>query len=79
VKESHDLGALFGRILLSLIFVLSGFEKITGFSGTAGYMASMGIPMVHMALVLTILVEFGCGLLVLIGYHARLAAMLVFL
>ena len=31
---------LLGRILLSLIFILSGFGKIGDWSGTASYMAS---------------------------------------
>jgi putative oxidoreductase len=81
MKGSHDLGALIGRVLLVLIFVLSGFGKITGFAGTAGYMASQGIPqnLVTPALILTILVEFGCSLLVLIGFKTRLAALIVFL
>ncbi len=79
MNGSHNLSALFGRVLLSLIFVLSGFQKITQFAGTAGYMAHMGVPMVYPALILTILVEFGCGLLVMLGFKARLAASLLFL
>ena len=34
--------ALVGRILLGLIFVLSGFGKIAGFDGTVGYIAVEG-------------------------------------
>ncbi len=79
MNGSHNLSALFGRILLSLIFVLSGFQKITQFAGTAGYMEHMGVPMVYPALVLTILVEFGCGMMVLLGFKTRLAAGIIFL
>ena len=79
MNGSHNLSALFGRVLLSLIFVLSGFQKITQFAGTAGYMAHVGVPMVYPALILTILVEFGCGLMVMLGFKARLAAGLLFL
>jgi putative oxidoreductase len=79
VNGSHNLSALFGRVLLSLIFVLSGLQKITQFAGTAGYMAHMGVPMVHSALILTILVEFGCGMMVLLGFKTRLAASIIFL
>ncbi|MGA9993246.1 MAG: DoxX family membrane protein, partial [Thiobacillaceae bacterium] len=35
-------GPLAGRILIALIFVLSGFGKVTGFEGTLGYIASKG-------------------------------------
>jgi putative oxidoreductase len=81
MNGSNDLGALIGRVLLALIFVVSGFGKITGFAGTAGYMASAGIPqgLVTPALILTILVEFGCGLLVVVGFRTRVAALVIFL
>ena len=81
MNGSRDLGALVGRILLALIFVMSGFAKITGFAGTAGYMASVGIPagLVTPALILTILVELGGGLLVVVGFRTRLAALVIFL
>ena len=74
-----DTAALVGRILLALIFIISGFGKITGYAGTAGYMASKGIPMVDVLLPLTILVELGGGLLIAIGWNARWAAAVTFL
>ena len=77
----RDFGALIGRILLALIFVLSGLNKIMHFGMTAGYMAHVGIPgnLVYPGVVLSILVEFGCGLLVMIGLRARWAALVIFL
>lgn len=75
----QNISALAGRILLALIFVLSGFNKITGFEGTAAYMAGKGLPMAEVLLVLTILIEIGGGLLLIIGYRARQAALLMFL
>ena len=81
MNGSKDLGTLIGRVLLALIFVVSGFGKITSFAGTASFMAGSGIPagLVTPALILTILVEFGCGLLVVIGFRTRLAALVIFL
>lgn len=73
------LTLLVGRILVALIFILSGFNKISGFSSTAGYMASKGLPMAEVLLVPTILVELGGGLAILLGWHARLAAWAIFL
>ncbi len=35
--------ALVGRVLLALMFVLAGFSKLTGFTGTVGYIASQGL------------------------------------
>ena len=74
-----NAAALLGRILLAIIFIKSGWGKIGGFEGTAGYMASKGLPMVQVLLVLTILVELGAGLLLAIGYKARWAALVLFL
>ncbi len=67
--------ALIGRILLALIFVTSGFSKIGGFDGTVGYIASKGLPMASVVAVLTILVELGGGLALVLGFYARWAAL----
>lgn len=75
----QNTAALVGRILLALIFIISGFGKITGYAGTAGYMASKGLPMVAVLLPLTILVELGGGLLIALGWKARWAAAVIFL
>lgn len=70
---------LLGRILLSQIFILSGWHKITGFDQTAAYMASKGMVLVPVFLVLAILIELGGGLMLLLGWHARWAALAFFL
>jgi putative oxidoreductase len=76
---TRDFGALIGRIMLALIFVLSGFEKLMGPAGAMKMMAAHGLPLVPAAFALTILIEFGCGLLLVVGYKARWAAILIFL
>ncbi|MDH5648454.1 MAG: DoxX family protein [Gammaproteobacteria bacterium] len=76
---AKQFGPLMGRILLAVIFVLAGFNKITGFAGTAGYMASKGLPMADVLLVLTIIIELGGGLLIIVGWQARWAAAALFL
>jgi putative oxidoreductase len=75
----QNSAALVGRILLALIFIISGYAKIGGYAGTAGYMASKGMPMVDVLLPLTILIELGGGLLIAIGWKARWAAAVIFL
>lgn len=71
---------LVGRILLALIFVLSGFGKLTAPANAMGYMAHAGMPaaLIYPGLVASILVEFGLGLLIMAGYRARQAAILIF-
>ena len=64
---------LVGRILLGLIFVLSGFAKISGFDGTAGYIASKGLPFPQLLAALTIVVELGGGLALIAGLYTRQA------
>lgn len=76
---AKQFGPLIGRTLLALIFVMAGFNKITGFAGTAGYIASKGLPMAEVLTVLTIIIELGAGLLIIIGWQARWAATAIFL
>lgn len=71
--------ALVGRILLALIFIISGYGKIGGYAGTAAYMASKGLPLVDVLLPLTILIELGGGLLIALGWKLRWAAAAIFL
>lgn len=68
-----------GRILFSLIFVISGFHKLMTFSATASMMAGMGVPNNEIMLVIAILFELGGGLLVLLGWYTRFGAFLLFL
>jgi putative oxidoreductase len=72
---------LLGRILLGLIFVMSGINKITGFEGTQQYMASKGMPATAILLVGAIIMEVLGGLSVILGYRGRLgaAALVLFL
>jgi putative oxidoreductase len=74
-----NTAALAARILLALIFIVSGFGKITGFSGTAAAIASKGIPLPEVAAAGTIAVEFLGGLLLVAGWKARWAAAAIFL
>jgi len=67
--------ALVGRILLALIFITSGFSKISGFDGTVGYIASKGVPLAAVAAVIAIVIELGGGLAVAFGFMTRWAAL----
>lgn len=76
----NRFGPLAGRILIAMIFVLSGFGKIAGFEGTVGYIASKGLPLPQLAGIGAIIVEVGGGIFLILGWKARwaAAAMLVF-
>lgn len=66
--------AFFARIFLAVLFVVSGWAKLTGFEGTVGYVASNGLPVPQFFAALTILVELGGGVLLILGLFSRLAA-----
>jgi putative oxidoreductase len=61
-----------GRLLLALIFVMSGFGKISGYEATQGYMAAMGVP--GNLLPLVIITEVVGGLAIILGWKTRIAA-----
>jgi|ERR1700731_2821585 putative oxidoreductase len=79
MNGTNNFGALVGRFLLALIFLLSGYHKLMNPSGTVQMMAAHGIPVVWLAYIATVIVEFGFALLVMIGYMTRPAALLMFL
>ncbi|ODN71718.1 DoxX family protein [Methylobrevis pamukkalensis] len=66
---------LAARLLMSLIFITAGWSKISGYAGTQQYMEAMGVPGALLPLV--ILTELGGGLLILVGFQTRLAALLL--
>ena len=70
---------LIGRVLLSLIFILSGVGKIFDWGGTAGYMSAYGMPMVPLFLIGAIVLELTGGFSVLLGYKAKWGALLLIL
>jgi putative oxidoreductase len=65
------------RVLLALMFVLAGFGKFAGLAGTAGYIASKGLPMPMVVAVLTAIVEVVGGIALAIGFQARWAALVL--
>jgi putative oxidoreductase len=68
-----------GRVLLALLFVISGLSKLSGFESTVGYIASKGLPLPQLAAAGAIAVELVGGILLVIGWQARWAAAAIFL
>jgi putative oxidoreductase len=66
---------LIARVLLAAIFVLAGINKVFGFAGTAGYIASVGMPLPELMAVGAIIVEIVGGVMLALGYKARHAAL----
>jgi putative oxidoreductase len=74
MDDQKDWAALLGRMLLALLFVVSGFGKIPGFEETAGYIASQGLPMPQVLAALAVLFELGGGVAIALGWKTRWAA-----
>jgi len=79
MNTNRDIAALVARILLTFMFIFAGYGKITGFEGTVGYIAGAGMPAPQLMAIGAIAVELGGGLLLLVGYKARWAALAIFL
>lgn len=74
----QNLFALLGRVLLAYLFIPAGLDKLgAGFAGTVGYIASVGLPLPQVAAVLAVVAEVGAGLLLLVGFQTRWAALLL--
>lgn len=71
----QTLAAPLGRFLIALIFIVSGFGKISEFAGTQAYMESVGVP--GMLLPLVIVLELLGGLAIVVGWQTRLVAFLL--
>jgi putative oxidoreductase len=72
---ANNAMSLLGRVLIALLFVPGGFSKIAGFTGTVGYIASKGVPLPEVCAAIAIAVELGLGLLLLVGWQTRWAAL----
>ena len=62
-----------GRVLMAVIFIQAGINKIFGYAGAQQYMEANGVPGVLLPLV--ILLEAGGGLALLLGIGTRWLAL----
>lgn len=72
LKNSAELA---GRVMLALMFLMSGLSKITGYAATAGYMAAMGVP--GGLLPLVIATEVLGAVAIMVGWQTRIVAFLL--
>jgi putative oxidoreductase len=75
LKNYDNQLSLIGRLLLAFVFLPAGISKIAGFSGTVGYITSVGLPLPELGAIIAILVEVGAGLALVLGYKTRLASL----
>jgi putative oxidoreductase len=68
-----------GRVLLSVIFLVSGITKLAHWSDTAAMMATHGMPVAPLLLGLATFAEIAGGLALLLGFLTRPVSFLLFL
>jgi putative oxidoreductase len=67
--------SLAGRVLLAYLFIPAGIGKVTGFAGTVGYIASVGLPAASLAAAVAAAIEIVGGFAILLGFGTRVAAL----
>ncbi len=75
MNNTENFADLAGRILISLIFLLAGLQKIGGYEGTQAYMAAMGVPGALLPLVIAL--EVGGAIAIILGWRTRIVAFLL--
>ncbi|MER8476432.1 DoxX family protein [Mesorhizobium sp. M0142] len=66
-----------GRVLIAVLFLLSGLGKIAAPAMAQGYIASAGLPAPLLGYLIAIIVEVGGGVLLVIGYQTRIIALVL--
>lgn len=65
---------LIGRILIGVLFLVAGIMKVMNVDGTTGYMTRLGFPMPVLFAYLSIVIEVGGGILLVLGWQTRRVA-----
>jgi putative oxidoreductase len=68
---------LLGRLLMSVIFIGSGWSKLMTAGPSIQYMAAQGLPAPDVAYGVSVVCELGGGLLILFGLQTRAAALVL--
>jgi putative oxidoreductase len=74
MTNTSNTTAAIGRVLVAVLFLLSGIGKIAAPAATQGYIASVGLPAPLLAYLGATLIEVGGSLLLILGYRARAVA-----
>ncbi|MCD8517200.1 MAG: DoxX family protein [Burkholderiaceae bacterium] len=76
-SSTNNLLVLIGRLALAALFLPAGLSKISGFSGTVGYIESVGLPLATVGAIIAIVVEIAGGAALIAGFFTRTAAIVL--
>ena len=77
MTPQSDLVILVGRVFMALLFIISGFSKLTAAAGTKAYFTKIGVPVPDIAYIVSVAVELGVGILFLVGFKTRIMAVVL--
>ncbi|HMG50915.1 MAG TPA: DoxX family protein [Inquilinus sp.] len=77
MNPSTSLVPAVGRLLLALLFLISGFGKLAAPEATMGYIGMVGLPLPQIAYAVALLIELGGGILLLVGFQTRAVALVL--
>jgi len=66
-----------GRILLGLYFLVPGISKIPTYASTTEYMLLHNIPLADVLLPITIVLQVGLGVMLIVGYRIKESALIL--
>jgi putative oxidoreductase len=66
-----DVALLAARILLVVLFLIFGWDKLANFSGTEAYFTKLGAPMPGLATVIAVIMELPVGIALILGILTR--------
>ena len=76
-EQIRDPLLLISRILMMILFVVFGWQKLTGYSGTIAYFAQGGVPLPSLATPIAVIMELGVALAIVLGLFTRPLAILL--
>lgn len=81
MKQSEVKGAdgilLAARVLIALLFLIFGWQKLLDYSGTVQIMTHIGAPLPALATVIAIIMEFFVSIAIILGVAIRPFALLL--
>ncbi|QRG08032.1 DoxX family protein [Xanthobacter dioxanivorans] len=77
MRVLDDLALLVGRFCAAALFLPAGISKMGKIAGFAGSLAAKGIPFPTLMAYLTVVVEVGGGLLLILGLFPRITAVVL--
>lgn len=75
--KGKDSVLLLARVLLMLLFLIFGWDKLTNYSGTLQYMIHVGAPVPVLATLIAIFMEFFVSITIIMGIATRPLAILL--